>query len=167
MFRCTDSDHTFDYLKQYIEAGNSIQTNDIMVEPLICSASISGHVKCLELLLKSGANVNSQDYSGETPLYLESQYGHRDCVHILLKAGANTRCGSQIVCLDSLEVAIAHGHKDCAYVLIDHGMKFNKEHMFMMLSRYGEFMDLASQDIIDQVVADVEPYIKVSTIKIK
>lgn len=97
MARCTDPNHSFEHLKQWIINGNEFDIHDIMVEPLTVSAAIAGHTQCLQLLLDSGAHIDASDYSGESALYCASEYGQYDCVMLLLKNGALTKRGSIVL----------------------------------------------------------------------
>lgn len=166
MARCTHPDHSFDLLKQYINGGNPIETDDSAIEPLICSAAVVGHRPCLELLLASGANMLARDYSGEDAIYLASQYGHYDCLIVLLNARADIRSQSEIYCLNALEVAMVHGHRECAYTLVDYGMEFNKTHIMDSISRYGEFLHLAPQNVIDKMILDIEAFKSAQTARL-
>lgn len=153
---CTASNHSFDLLQQWIKDGNSFHPNE---EPLIYHASITGHIDCLKFLLDSGADINVCDYSGETALYGASEYGHYECIRLLLQRGARTVGGSEIYCTSPLEIAILGGHRSCVFTLIDHGFKFNKEHLFDCIERYGHNMELPDPKELDQLIVDVERYI--------
>ena len=61
------------------------QWNDTIIE------SSSGHLNCMELLIKVGADVNKPQNSedGETPLMRATKEGHVKCVELLLKSGAD------------------------------------------------------------------------------
>jgi ankyrin repeat protein len=157
MARCTASDHSFDLLQQWIIDGKCFHPNN---EPLIYLATITGHIECLKLLLDSGADINSCDYSGETALYGASEYGHYECLMLLLQQGARTIGGSEIYCTSPLEIAILGGHKSCIWALIDHGLKFNKEHLFDCIHRYGHNMKLPDPRALDRIIVEVEQYIK-------
>ena len=54
----------------------------------LMKASESGHLQCVDILLKVGADVNKPDVENYTPLLKVSQNGHHQCIEALLKAGA-------------------------------------------------------------------------------
>jgi ankyrin repeat protein len=162
MARCTATDHSFDSLKQWIDSGNKISPRGT---PLIYSASITGHLDCLKLLLDSGADINACDYSGETALYGASEYGHYDCLMLLLNNGARTIGGSEIYSTSALDIAIIGCHRSCVWALINHGMKFNKKHLLDCINRHGHNMNLPDQKALDTMIADVEQYFSTNNTK--
>ena len=55
----------------------------------LLKASLCGHDKCVDLLIKAGADVNSRGLLGCTPLMWAAQKGHIKCMSVLIHARAD------------------------------------------------------------------------------
>jgi len=60
------------------------------VPPLWCAAA-AGHLRIVDLLVRSGANVNSTTKTNSTPLRAACFDGHLDIVIYLINAGAGMK----------------------------------------------------------------------------
>jgi ankyrin repeat protein len=87
--------------------------------PLIV-ASISGHYKCIELLINNGAIVDNVDNDGNTSLILASKNGHYKCIELLIKNCADINKNG-INNFTPLIVASISGHYKCIELLINNG----------------------------------------------
>lgn len=56
-------------------------------------AAASGHVACVEALLRAGCSVHLRDYGGRSPLFLAASGGHVEVVTALRGAGAHLGVG--------------------------------------------------------------------------
>jgi ankyrin repeat protein len=75
-----------DRLKVLINKGIDINAVDSYGCTILILASISGHAKCVKIILKhKGIDINKKCYSGNTALMFASEYGRTECVKILLK----------------------------------------------------------------------------------
>ena len=58
------------------------------LDAALMKAAESGHLQCVNILLKVGADVNKSDVENYTPLLKAFQNGHQECMEALVKAGA-------------------------------------------------------------------------------
>ena len=120
----TPVDHMLEYIFIFMletgKDGRDYQKNIGGFTPL-SAASLRGHDKCIELLLKAGADVNRIDMWGFTPLIAASRGGHFQCVEALLQAGAYVNFVSRRGAKTALMVASWGGHYRCSQILIKAG----------------------------------------------
>jgi hypothetical protein len=156
---CFHSSHTYDYLEQWLEEGNSPNLEGIGY-PLIMHAVNKNHIECLKLLIKYGANINQSNASGETAIYMACERGHYECLIYLLTFKDPNYGRSQMFCTSALDIAILNCHTLCAFALIDRGMTFNKERLHERFDRFGHVnaLDLLSIDEINKVIHECEAY---------
>lgn len=156
---CSHSFHTYDYLKQWLERGNS--SNLIGAGyPLIMHAVNANHLECLKLLIKFGATINQSNFCGETAIYIACERGHYECLMYLLTFKDVDYGRSQMFCTSALDIAILNCHVGCACALIDRGMTFNKDRLHERFNRFGHenAMDLPPLEEINKVIAECEAY---------
>ncbi|KAJ3506154.1 hypothetical protein NLJ89_g7023 [Agrocybe chaxingu] len=72
-------------------------------------AALNGHIRSVELLLRSGALVHLRDNLGHTALYLAARQGHDTVVEVLVQAGA-TLGGSDQHFADALAKDAVHNN---------------------------------------------------------
>jgi ankyrin repeat protein len=87
-------------LHQASEVGNELVVNKLLLAgvspnlyfgppPPIYLATMKGHIKVVECLIKAGANMNFQHEDGLTPLMEASGAGYFELVRLLVEAGAD------------------------------------------------------------------------------
>jgi ankyrin repeat protein len=90
------------------------------------SASISGHLHVVQLLLRHGVSVDVQNCMNDTPLLLASMQGHRDVVQYLLDYGADVNLqGSSLN--SPLNWAAYRGDIDIVRMLLEHNADVNSK----------------------------------------
>ena len=90
------------------------------------AASVHGHEKVVELLLKAGANVNAKIRNRNNALQMASFHGHKKVVELLLKAGANVNAQTRYD-NNALLVASTHGHEKVVELLLKAGANVNAQ----------------------------------------
>lgn len=89
-------------------------------ETPLSSASRSGHLEVVRVLLQYGADTGSNDERKSTPLHRASEGGHLAVARVLIKHGA--KAGTQDVDKSTpLHGASQGGHLDVCQVLLDEG----------------------------------------------
>jgi ankyrin repeat protein len=106
---------TAEYLIKAGAVVNSTSQNLLGVTP-IQSATTSGHVDVVLLLLKHNANPNAHENNGFTPLHVAAQNGNTPIIRSLLYNGADLTLRNHQGKLP-LELAIEAGHTDAAALL--------------------------------------------------
>lgn len=107
-----------DVAEYLIKAGapvNSPSRNELKAAP-IQSAAAAGHVKIVNLLLKSGADPNVREQGGYTPLHAAAQNGDNEMIRKLLYGGADLDIKSQDG-KTPLDLAIEAGHAEAIKIL--------------------------------------------------
>jgi len=105
----------------FLAAGFSPDTKDKHGIPLLCISARNGHLKTLELLLRSGAQVNmvSED-RGSSALLDSAIVRHKDLVETLIKAGADTNIQSKEG-QTALVVVVGAGDEEIVQMLVKAG----------------------------------------------
>ena len=94
------------------------------LDEALMKAAESGHLQCVNILLKAGADVNKPDSENNTPLLKASQNGHQECIEPLVKAGAHVnRRGVN----DCTALWLALNHIQCVEALIKAGADVNQQ----------------------------------------
>ncbi|XP_063925136.1 uncharacterized protein LOC135139006 [Zophobas morio] len=89
------------------------------------TASVNGHEKIVEFLVKYGAEINRGDKFGQgTPLYAASMEGHEKIVEFLVKCGANVN-GLNDYGETPLYAACLEGHEKIVERLVKGGAAIN------------------------------------------
>ena len=57
----------------------------------LTTASLRGHMACMQILLDAGANTNQPDQKGRTALYWTAKEGQLEAIELLLRAGAKVQ----------------------------------------------------------------------------
>jgi len=107
-----------DVAEYLIKAGapvNAPSRNELKAAP-IQSAAAAGHVKIVDLLLKSGADPNVREQGGYTPLHAAAQNGDLEMIRILIYGGADLDVKSQDG-KTPLELASEADHTEAAKIL--------------------------------------------------
>lgn len=86
-------------------------------EDLIVSASSSGDINHLKLLLQSGRHPDERDEKGRTGLHLAASHGNEEILRLLLENGAD------VGAIDGFGNTPLHycGHMETTQCLIDFG----------------------------------------------
>ena len=94
------------------------------LDAALMKATESGHLQCVDILLKVGADVNKPDLENYTPLLKASQNSHHQCIEALLKAGAfvNRHGVNNLMAL-----CLALDHIQCVEKLIKVGADVNQQ----------------------------------------
>ena len=94
------------------------------LDAALMKAAESGHLQCVDILLKVGADVNKPDRENHTPLLKASQNGHHQCIEALVKAGAFVdRHGVN----NLTALCLALDHIQCVEMLIKVGADVNQQ----------------------------------------
>ncbi|KAN0127638.1 hypothetical protein V8E53_014557 [Lactarius tabidus] len=88
------------------------------------SASLEGHLRVVQYLLRYGVDVNVRDPGHDTSLLLASWKGHRDVVQCLLEHGADVGLQDQFL-HTPLFVAAANGNVNAVRLLLEHNADVN------------------------------------------
>ncbi|KAJ3652816.1 hypothetical protein Zmor_018749 [Zophobas morio] len=88
------------------------------------TASVNGHEKIVEFLVKYGAEINRTDRDGNAPLYAASMEGHEKIVEFLVKCGANVN-GLNDYGETPLYAACLEGHEKIVERLVKGGAAIN------------------------------------------
>ena len=105
----------------FLAAGFSPDTKDKKGIPLLCHSAREGHLKTIELLLRSGAQVNlvSED-RGSTALFDSALGRHAKLVKALIEAGADTNIKDKEG-QTALVVAVGAGDEEIVEMLVKAG----------------------------------------------
>ena len=163
MALCTDPNHTFQALKDWIANGNPIESDDRFAPSFLMVAAEAGHLECCKLLVESGANIYAVDYSTESSLHRAAMNGHSECVTYFLSIGLNDH-GSDLYVSTALDLAILRGYSRCAEILIDHGEIFNREDI---LENYEGYYPYITDRSRAEVEASIDEAIAYSEVPIK
>ena len=77
-------------VKELIEEGANVNTQDENGKTILMFASFRGYLEIVKELIKAGADVNIKDKNGTTALIVASYKEHKEIVKELIEAGANT-----------------------------------------------------------------------------
>jgi ankyrin repeat protein len=86
-------------------------------------ASLNGHVKIVQMLIKAKANVDAETERGNTALIWASYNGHVDIVKMLIKAGADVDAKTKDGGYTALMYAYRKRRIEIIYVLLEAGAK--------------------------------------------
>lgn len=86
-------------------------------ENALCTASNSGHLSIVELLIKNGVHVDCENENKNTPLSIAVLCGHREVADFLLTCGANINGKSPWV--SPLKIAIQLGKPEVIKLLLE------------------------------------------------
>jgi hypothetical protein len=105
----------------FLAAGFSPDTKDKKGVPLLNISARNGHIKTLELLLRSGAQVNMiAEDRGSTALFEGTMKRHKEMVKTLIEAGADTNIRSKSG-QSALVVAVGAGDEEIVEMLVKAG----------------------------------------------
>ena len=90
------------------------------------SASVTGHLRVVQYLLRLGVNVDVRDSASDTPLLLASWKGHCDIVQCLLEHGANADFLDEAN-NTALTFAAFYGHVNVVRLLLEHDAEVNSQ----------------------------------------
>jgi ankyrin repeat protein len=110
-----------DEVSLFLAAGFSPDSKDKKGVPLLALSARNGHLKPLELLLRSGAQVNlTAEDRGSTALFDATMGRHIDLVKALIEAGADTNIQSKDK-QSALVVAVGAGDEKIVEILVKAG----------------------------------------------
>ena len=122
------------FVRRYFSCGGGIEFDfsqlrgqkgwDMRSKTPLYKAVGGGHLKVVELLLKSGANPNGNS-SWFSPLYKAAGGGHLKVVELLLKSGANPN-GNSSSMSSPLEAAAGGGHLKVVELLLKSGANLSR-----------------------------------------
>ena len=91
-------DGEWDELKEYLDKGYSLDSEDPHGHTALSEAACKGHKDIVEKLIELGADPNTKSDQGRTPLWRASYNGHSETVRILLEAGADPQIRAGLEC---------------------------------------------------------------------